>query len=148
MNLPSILFGFFLCLLFVPVSYYQIQDDDSSKKEKKPAEPQIVYAFQKPTTAASSEPVAKLSKDELLVRCKQEYDLAKTVMEHRQIKVSPTKSLELIYKDPKLPSDLKDLAKNAVVMVQDSDTYLIQANRVQAIQAFAEATRTACLKYN
>lgn len=69
-------------------------------------------------------------------------------MTNHQINIPMIKSLENIYKDPQFSEELKAVAKNAVVIAEEEDRYLIQSSRSQAIEKFANDAQKNCLKFN
>lgn len=141
----NIFFGL-ACLCFVIAI---LLPNSESGKATKPLPPDADYVFKKDKSPlASSEPVITRSREELLEQCKQEFKLAEMIMMHRQMNMPMIKSLEKIYKDEQFSEELKTLAKNAVVIAQDEDRYVIASNRQQAIAKFATDAQKNCLKFN
>lgn len=143
----NIFFG--LAILCFVIALLLPNSKSDSATNPPPPPPDAEYVFKKDKfTLASSEPVITRSREELLEQCKQEFKLAEMIMMHRQINMSMTKSLEKIYKDEQFSEELKNLAKNAVVIAQDEDRYAIASNRQQAIEKFATDAQKNCLKFN
>lgn len=140
----NIFFGL-ACLCFVIAI---LLPNSESGKATKPLPPDAEYVFKKDKSPLASSEVITRSRDEVLEQCKQEFKLAEMIMMHRQMNMPMIKSLEKIYKDEQFSEELKTLAKNAVVIAQDEDRYVIASNRQQAIAKFATDAQKNCLKFN
>jgi hypothetical protein len=135
-----------LCVVFIVSAFLA---PPSNQTPEAPPPPDANYVFKKEKLVQpSSEAVATPSREEILVQCKKEYDLAKIIMTNHQINIPMIKSLENIYKDPQFSEELKAVAKNAVVIAEEEDRYLIQSSRSQAIEKFANDAQKNCLKFN
>lgn len=136
-------------IVFLCVCFALSLLDSSQKTKTTEAPPDAAYVFKKPKTAQpSSEAVVAKPYEDVLVQCKQEYELAKIIMTNRQTNMPMLKSLEKIYKDPQFSDELKSLAKNAVAIAEEEKRYTIQSNRIKAINNFANTAQKDCLKFN
>lgn len=150
--MSQIIFVIFIAigwLYFFTLDPSEIAEKSTTSTIDSNVPPQHDYIFKTPQSVqSSSEPITVKSREEILTQCKIEYKLAKMIMDHRQMNYSMVRSLDLIYKDSTIPDNLKDLAKNGVILVQNTPVFAIRSNKYKAISEFANKTQQQCFQAN